>query len=41
MFQVHSKAIQLYKYKKPYIIFEIVFIIGYNKILTIVLYAIQ
>ena len=34
MFQGHSKVIQLYKY--THIIFEIIFIIGYYKILTIV-----
>jgi len=39
MFQVHSKVIQLYKY--TYIIFEIIFIIDYYKILTIVPNAIQ
>ena len=39
MFQVHSKVIQLYKY--TYLIFEIISIIVYYKILTIVPYPIQ
>ena len=34
MFQVHSKVIQLYIY--THIIFEIIFIIGYYKILILV-----
>ena len=39
MLQVHSKFIQLYKY--TYLIFEIISIIVYYKILTIVPYPIQ